>query len=164
MAASGTRWSILIAASGPACRPLCYADRNIWPTSPRSSRSNTARRLSRNAAKRPAACHANWIGNQLDKLVEVYSKLKKDDETLEGEIKTLELAPDAHTKDNREKRTLQERRNMIAKQMQSVGAASQQGQRALAELHQSIEANLQLATHAETWEWKEVDSALKATE
>jgi hypothetical protein len=40
--------------------------------------------------------------------------------------------------------------------MQSVGAAMQQGQRGLNELHQSIEANLQLAKHAETWEWKEV--------
>jgi hypothetical protein len=29
-----------------------------------------------------AACHANWIGGQLDKLIEDCGKLKKDDETL----------------------------------------------------------------------------------
>jgi hypothetical protein len=38
--------------------------------------------------------------------------------------------------------------------MEAAGAAMQNGQRALNELHQSIEANLQLATHAETWGWK----------
>jgi hypothetical protein len=32
----------------------------------------------------------------------------------------------------------------------------QEGQRGLNALHQSIEANLQLAKHAERWEWKEV--------
>jgi hypothetical protein len=32
-----------------------------------------------------AACHANWIGDQLDKFIEDYGKLKKDDETLEGD-------------------------------------------------------------------------------
>lgn len=107
-----------------------------------------------------AACHANWIGDQLDKLIEDYGKLKKDDETLEGEIKTLETALDYHTVENRNKRKiLQERRNALAKQMEAVGAAMQQGQRGLNELHQSIEANLQLATHAETWEWKEAQQA-----
>ena len=103
-----------------------------------------------------AACHANWVGAQLDKLIEHYAKLKKDDETFEREIKTLETAIDYHTVENRGKRkALQERRNALAKQMEALGAAMQQGQRGLNELHQTIEANLQLATHAETWEWKE---------
>jgi hypothetical protein len=44
-----------------------------------------------------AACHASWIGDQLDKLIEDYAKLKRDDEALEGEIKTLETALDYHT-------------------------------------------------------------------
>jgi hypothetical protein len=43
--------------------------------------------------------------------------------------------------------------------MQLTGAAMQQGQCALNELHQSIEANLQLAKHVETWEWKEASTA-----
>jgi hypothetical protein len=106
-----------------------------------------------------AACHANWIGDQLDKLIEDYGKLQKDDEALAGEIKTLEIAFDYHTVENRGKRkALQERRNMIAKQMQVVSAAMQKGQTGLNDLHQTIEANLQLAKHAETWEWKEVDT------
>jgi chromosome segregation ATPase len=104
-----------------------------------------------------AACHANWIGDQLDKLIEDYAKLKKDDEAAEAEIKTLETALDYHTVENRAKRkALQERRNALAKQMEAVGGAMQQGQRGLNDLHQSIEANLQLAKHAEMWEWKEV--------
>ena len=40
--------------------------------------------------------------------------------------------------------------------MQTLTSAMQDGQRGLNELHQTIEANLQLAKHAETWEWKEV--------
>jgi hypothetical protein len=44
------------------------------------------------------------------------AKLKKDDETLEGELETLKNAIDAHHKDNRDKRkALQERRNGLAK-------------------------------------------------
>jgi septal ring factor EnvC (AmiA/AmiB activator) len=69
---------------------------------------------------------------------------------------TLETAVDSHTKDNRDKRkSLQERRNTLAKQMQALSMAMQEGQRGLNELHQSIEANLKLAKHAEAWEWRE---------
>jgi hypothetical protein len=32
-----------------------------------------------------AACHAHWIGAQLDKLIEDYGKLKAEDEKLDGE-------------------------------------------------------------------------------
>jgi hypothetical protein len=39
-----------------------------------------------------------------------------------------------------------------------IGKNMQDGQQALGGLHQSIEASLQLAAHAETWEWKEVDA------
>jgi hypothetical protein len=61
-----------------------------------------------------------------------------------------------HTVENRDKRkSLQERRNMLAKQMQGLQMAMQQGQQALNGLHQSIEGSLALAKHAETWEWKE---------
>ena len=80
----------------------------------------------------------------------------KQQTALEAEIKTLENTIDYHTVENRSKRkTLQERRNTIAKQMQALQEAMQQDQRGLNELHQSIEANLQLANHAETWQWKE---------
>lgn len=41
--------------------------------------------------------------------------------------------------------------------MQQIGKNVQQGQQALNGLHQSIESNLQLADHAETWSWKEVE-------
>lgn len=76
---------------------------------------------------------------------------------LAGEIKTLETAVDSPAKDNRDKcKSLQERRNAIAKQMQLLGKNMQDGQQALNGLHQTIEANLQLlAAHAETWEWKD---------
>jgi len=107
-----------------------------------------------------AACHADWIGNQLDKLIEDYGKLKAEGEKLDGEIKTLET-PDYHTVENREKRkALQEHHNTIAKGMQLLQKNMQDGQRGLNELHQSIDANLQLAKHAETWQWKEVQPSV----
>jgi hypothetical protein len=55
-------------------------------------------------------------------------------------------------------RSIQERRNTLAKQKQALSMAMQEGQRGLNELHQTIEANLQLGAHAETWEWKEVNN------
>lgn len=111
-----------------------------------------------------AACHADFISNELDKLLENYSKLKAEDETLAEEIKTLETALDGHTKDNRDKRkALQERRNALTKEMEAIGQRHTQGQQALAGLYQSIETNLALATHAQTWEWKEVESTTTAS-
>jgi chromosome segregation ATPase len=96
---------------------------------------------------------------QLDKLIEDNGKLKAEDEKLEGEIKTLETAVDAHTKDNRNKRkALQERRNVIKSQMEQLGRDVQQGQLGANELYQSIKASFQLAAHPETWEWKEVET------
>jgi hypothetical protein len=66
---------------------------------------------------------------------------------------------DYHTVENRGKRkTLQERRNVLARQMEVFGRDVQQGQQAANELYQSIEASLPLAKHAETWEWKELQA------
>jgi predicted RNase H-like nuclease (RuvC/YqgF family) len=60
-----------------------------------------------------AACRTEWIGKQLDKLVEDCAELKAEDEKLEGEIETLETAVDYHTVENRAKcKALQERRNL----------------------------------------------------
>jgi flagellar capping protein FliD len=107
-----------------------------------------------------AACHAEWISIQLDKLVEDAGKLQAEDKKLDAEIKALETAVDSHTKDNRDKRkAMQERRNKLAKGMQLLGKNMQDGQQALTGFHQSIEANLALAKHAETWEWKEMETA-----
>lgn len=56
----------------------------------------------------------------MDQALAEYTKLKEEDAKLEGEIKMLETAVDAHTKDNRDKlKALQERRNILAKQMQA---------------------------------------------
>jgi hypothetical protein len=69
-----------------------------------------------------AAYHADSISKQLDKVLAEYTKLKEEDARLEGEIKTPEIAVDSHTKDNRDKRkSSQERRNVLAKQMQAIG-------------------------------------------
>jgi hypothetical protein len=64
---------------------------------------------------------------------------------------------DRHTKNNRDKRkAIQGRRNILSKQIEFLGRAVQKGQKSLNSLHGSIETNLALAKHAETWEWKEV--------
>jgi hypothetical protein len=110
-----------------------------------------------------SACRAEWIGKQLDKLIEDYTKLKAEDEKLEGKIKTLETAVDYHTVENRAKRkAIQEQRNALAGMMKASGTSIQEGQQGANELYQSIEASLQLAAHAETWEWKEVEAVPSA--
>lgn len=106
-----------------------------------------------------ASCHADWVSKGLDTVMAEYTKLQDEDRGLEAEIKTLETAVDYHTVENRNKRkALQEHRNQIANAMQAIGQNVQQGQQALNGLYQSIEASLQLAEHAEAWEWKEVES------
>jgi hypothetical protein len=106
-----------------------------------------------------AACHADWISKNLDELVTQYQKLQEDDRTLENEIKAAELALDAHTVDNRNKRKeLQGRRDKISEQMKLIMQSANAGQQAMTQLQQSVESSLQLAEHAETWEWKEVDA------
>jgi chromosome segregation ATPase len=107
-----------------------------------------------------SACHAEWIAGQLEALTTDYTKLSQEDEKVAGEIKTLELSPDSHTKDNRDKRkALQERRNALAKQKEALGRMIQQGNDAAANLYGNVEASLALAKHAETWEWKELESS-----
>jgi hypothetical protein len=107
-----------------------------------------------------AACHAEWISKELDELLGDFGKLKSEDERLADEIKQLELAVDSHTKDNRDKRkAIQERRTQLSKQMEILAEHHVKGQQGLNGLYQSVEASLQLAKHAETWEWKEVTPA-----
>ena len=99
------------------------------------------------------------MARKLDKVIEDYNNLKAEDEKLVGEIGTLATSIDEHTKANCDRRkALQERRKTLAKQIGALGIAMQNGQRGLNELHQSIEANLQLAKHAEAWKWKEVEA------
>ncbi len=105
------------------------------------------------------ACHAEWIGKQLDEGMAQYQKLKGDDAALLAEITNLSVALNSHTKDNREKRKeLQERRVAIGKSMQGLGQNMAQGQQAMQQLYASVESNLALATHAEGWSWKEAEA------
>ena len=50
---------------------------------------------------------------------------------------------------------MQERRNLIAQQMKLLGQNIQAGRQSIGQLHTSVETNLALAAHAETWGWKE---------
>ena len=102
------------------------------------------------------SCNADWIGKQLDDLLAQYEKCKREDAELEEQ--TLDSAIDYHTKDNREKRkALQERRNVIAKQQIFIQQSAEEAQQAMQQLYASVEHNLALAKHPETWDWKEVD-------
>ena len=108
-----------------------------------------------------AACNADWIAKSLDELMAQYKKLQEDDRTLEADIKELEGALDSHTVDNRNKRkALQEKRNNLTKVFQTLAQNMQLGQQTMRQLQQTIETNLQLAKHAETWAWKEVERTL----
>jgi hypothetical protein len=51
-----------------------------------------------------AACTADHIARQFDRLMAKYEKLKKEDAEHETEIEALNNAFDYHTKENREKR------------------------------------------------------------
>jgi hypothetical protein len=103
-----------------------------------------------------AACHADFIAKQLDELMARYAKFKEEDDTLAAEIKDAENAPDYHTVENRAARKVkQERRNQLAQIMQALGTNMGQGQKALEQLQTSIDSNLSLATHAESWSWPE---------
>ena len=57
---------------------------------------------------------------------------------------------------------MQERRNKLAQDMKALGENIGRGQQSLAQIHQSVEMNLSLATHAEPWSWKEVEAKAKA--
>jgi hypothetical protein len=95
----------------------------------------------------------------MDQLAAELAKRQKEDSELEAAIKTAETAVDFHTVENRNKRkSMQERRNQLGKEIGLIGQNLNRGQQSLQGLYESIESNLELAKHAETWEWKEVDS------
>jgi septal ring factor EnvC (AmiA/AmiB activator) len=103
-----------------------------------------------------AACNADWISGQLEKMIADYTKLTEEDDKFAAEIKGLETAIDYHTKENRDKRkALQERRNGLTAQKEFLGRTIQEGQANANRLYGTIETHLALAKHAETWEWKE---------
>ena len=107
-----------------------------------------------------AACDADYLSQNLDRILARFEQLKKEDSELEAKIKEAETALDSHTVDNRQKRkAMQERRNALSQQMQFVIKNHEEGQRAMRNLYQSIESNLALAKHAEKWEWNEVQKA-----
>jgi hypothetical protein len=110
-----------------------------------------------------AACHADWISKGIDRLLATYQKLQEEDRTLEADIKAAAEAIDYHTVENRERRKgMQERRNQLARDMKAIGENAQKGQQAMQQLLQSAETSLQLAKHAEEWEWKEVSGPVES--
>jgi hypothetical protein len=103
-----------------------------------------------------AACHADWIAKGLKGLTDHFEKLQAEDRALDEAIKAADNAVDYHTVENRNKRkAFQERRNQVAQQMKLISENAQQAQRSLQQLYTSVESNLELAKHAEDWEWKE---------
>jgi hypothetical protein len=104
-----------------------------------------------------ALCHAEWISKNLDDLLALYQNFQAEDAGLADQIKEAETAIDYHTVENHSKRkAMQERCNKLAQDINALGENMQRGQQSLAQIHQSVETNLALATHAETWQWKEV--------
>jgi len=105
------------------------------------------------------ACHADWVSKSIDTLIADYQKLQEEDRQLEADIKELASALDYHTVENRDKRKAkQERRNAIGRSIEHVGKIAQEGQKTMEQLLVGVESALQLAVHAETWEWKEVET------
>jgi hypothetical protein len=104
-----------------------------------------------------AACIADFVSEQHDKLMADYEKRKREEDAdLEAQISAIDTAPDYHTKDNREKRKgLEQRRDIIAQQRQALVAAAGELQQGMRGLYANVENNLAIAKHAETWEWKE---------
>jgi hypothetical protein len=90
-----------------------------------------------------AACHADFIGKQLDGIAAEYAKEKEVDDTIEA-------SPDYHTVENREKR------KTLAAGMKLLKENLVGGQSAMQNLLQNMESNLALAKHAEGWGWKEM--------
>ena len=103
-----------------------------------------------------AACHADWIGKQLDDIASQYEKLKAEDAGCAAEIKALETALDHHTVENRQKRKqLQDRRSTLVPVQNQLAESMRQGQKAMQQLYASVESALGLANHAEGWSWKQ---------
>jgi hypothetical protein len=87
-------------------------------------------------------------------------KPQTEDGHLESDISAAEHAIDYHTIENRNKRKVfQERRHVVAQQINVLGQNIQSGQQTIAQLHTSVETNLALAEHAETWAWKEIEAS-----
>jgi predicted nucleic acid-binding Zn-ribbon protein len=111
-----------------------------------------------------ASCHADFISKQLEKLMAEYTGLKQEDDQLAADIKELENAIDCHAVENRQKRKeKQERRNDLVKIQNALAENVRQGERAMQTLLQNVETNLELAKHAETWEWMEAEATGSAT-
>jgi hypothetical protein len=107
-----------------------------------------------------ASCNADYISQHFDKLMGEYEKLKGEDAEHEQEIKSLETLPEYHTRENRDKRkALQERRNLIVRQLAFIKGSADEAHRAMQQLYAQAEQKLDLAKHAEKWEWKEVENA-----
>jgi uncharacterized coiled-coil DUF342 family protein len=103
-----------------------------------------------------ARCHADWISKSMDQLAAEVQKRQKEDGELDAAIKAAETAIDFHTVENRNKRkAMQERRNQLGREIGRISENRKLGQQSLQGLYQSIESNLELAKHAEGWEWKE---------
>jgi hypothetical protein len=108
-----------------------------------------------------ARCHADHISKQLELLMGEYTKFKQEDDQLAADIKELESAVDYHSVDNRKKRKdMQERRNELTKTQTAFAENLRQGDAAMRQLLQSAENNLELAKHAEGWEWKEAEATI----
>ena len=105
-----------------------------------------------------ATCHADWISKNIDDILGRYTKLQ-------GEVRTFDVdseiagALDGHTVETRNKRKAsQERRDKITEEMKVIVQSAQKGQQAMTNLLQSVESALELAEHAENWEWKETET------
>ena len=102
-----------------------------------------------------AACHAEWIGKQMDDLMEQYRKLSDGNVALGTDIDTLKHALDYHTKESSDKRKeLQRRRIDLQKAMETIAKHATEGQKAMQQLYASLESSLALAKHAEEWTWR----------
>ena len=115
------------------------------------------RQFWQNVSSSPRWDWGHRISKSVDQLLADYKRLQDEDRTLAADIKDLDTRIDYHTVENRQKRKeLQERRNAIAKQMEFLGKTAQQGTQSMQQMLANVESNLDLAKHAETWEWKEV--------
>jgi len=107
-----------------------------------------------------ASCNADYISKHFDKMMGEYEKLKREDAEHDAEITALDAAPDYHSKDNREKRkALEGRRKIIERQLAYIKARADEAHAAIQQLYSTAETQLELAKHAEKWEWKEAQSA-----
>jgi chromosome segregation ATPase len=105
-----------------------------------------------------AACHAEWIGKELDIAMAQYKALQAEAEVNLEEQKTLKDALDSHTDENQAKRkTLRGRREEITTTIEDLTKNIRQGQQLMQQLYQSLETNISLAEHSKTWSWKQAE-------